>query len=84
MDRDRDELFDILTECDKDEHSTWVSAFSSRDNDKTAILTAHLIVEQMLESMISTLVHRPGPLKDKDFSSKVDIVYALGGIGATS
>ena len=82
MDVDRDELFEILTECDKEEHSKWVSAFSGRDNDKSAILTAHLIVEQILESMIKTTVKRSALLlKDKDFRSKVDIVYALGGIG---
>lgn len=62
----KDALFEILTECDKEEHSRWVAAFSNRDKDKTAMLTAHLIVEQMLESMISTLAMRPGLLlKDK-------------------
>jgi hypothetical protein len=79
---DRGELFEILTEDYKDEHHKLVEAFGNRDNDRTAILTAHLISERLLEGMIETMLMHPSVwLKGTDYRSKTNLAYALGLIG---
>jgi hypothetical protein len=76
------ELFDLLVERDRTQLRKYSSYLLQPDSERTLILNAHLIVEHLLEGIISTSLESPEVwLQEASFGSKVNLAKALGLIG---
>lgn len=78
-----EELREILLAEEIAEHKRYKTYLLEADPDRSLLLTAHLVIESALASMISTQLHHPEPwLQKANFLSKVNLAKALGLIGS--
>lgn len=78
----RDELHDDLLQEEHRQLRAFAEYFLKPDVERGLVLTAHLVVENLLTVMVSTrLVHPTAWLRDSNFQSKVKLARALGLIG---
>lgn len=77
-----EELIKILLEEESAELKGYNTYFDRADPDRALLLTTHLIVENLLNGLISTQLRQPEVfLKDADFRAKINLARALCVIG---
>ncbi|SRR6266545_5348155 len=80
--KEESHLFDLLVEQDRVQLRKFASHLLQPDPERTLILNAHLIVEHLLEGIISTSMKSPEAwLQEAPFASKLNLAIALGLIG---
>lgn len=75
-------LEEFLAVADHVQLRKFASYLVQPDHDRTLILNAHLVAEQLLEGIVSTALPRPNAfLENADFRGKLNLARALGLIG---